>query len=78
VEISVIIIGILWAILSLLAIIEYAPVCKDLKPADKFAVGLIFIIGGPIFAAANILEALLDCFLPEGWGGDDSGQAPKL
>ena len=35
-------------------------------------VGIIFIIGGPIFAAANVLEAILDCILPEGWG-DDNG-----
>ena len=47
--------------------IEHAPLCKDLPNSDKLAVGIIFIIGGPIFAAANILEALLDCFLPEGW-----------
>ena len=62
-----IVITILWAVMSLLAMIEYAPLCKDLPEGDRLAVGLIFIIGGPIFAAANVLEALLDCFLPEGW-----------
>jgi hypothetical protein len=51
--------------------IEYAPLCKDLPEGDKLAVGLIFIIGGPIFAAANVLEAMLDCFLPEGWSDGD-------
>lgn len=65
-----IVITILWAVMSLLAMIEYAPLCKDLPEGDKLAVGLIFIIGGPIFAAANVLEALLDCFLPEGWSDD--------
>lgn len=70
-EISGLIIAIFWSILSLLAMIQYAPYCKDLKKSDQFIVGLIFVIGGPIFAAANILEALLDCFLPEGWGDDD-------
>lgn len=65
-----IVITILWAVMSLLAMIEYAPLCKDLPEGDRLAVGLIFIIGGPIFAAANVLEALLDCFLPEGWSDD--------
>ena len=65
-----IVITILWAVMSLLAMIEYAPLCKDLPEGDRLAVGLIFIIGGPIFATANVLEALLDCFLPEGWSDD--------
>ena len=65
-----IIILILWAAMSLLVMIEYAPACKDLGAKEMLAVGLIFIIGGPIFTIANILEALLDCFLPEGWGED--------
>ena len=69
-EISGIIIAILWAAMSLLVMIEYAPYCKDLPETDKVIVGLIFIIGGPIFTIANVLEAILDCFLPEGWGGD--------
>ena len=69
-----ILITVLWSVLSLLAMIEYAPVCKDLPNSDKFAVGIIFIIGGPIFAAANILEALLDCFLPEGWSDGNGTQ----
>ena len=70
-EISGIIIGVLWAIMSLLVMIQYAPACKDLSWQDQLLVGIIFIVGGPIFAAANVLEAMLDCILPEGWGGDD-------
>jgi hypothetical protein len=50
--------------------VEYAPVCKDLDFKDKLIVGIIFFIGGPIFTCANVLEAILDCFLPEGWGDD--------
>lgn len=69
-EISGIIIMILWAVLSLLVMIQYAPACKDIPNNDKIAVGIIFIIGGPFFAIANILETLLDCFLPEGWDQD--------
>lgn len=64
------IIIILWAIMSLLVMVQYAPCCKELSANDKFFVSLIFIIGGPFFAIANILEALLDCFLPEGWDED--------
>lgn len=70
-EISGIIISILWSVLSLLVMIEYAPYCKDLSWQDQMLVGLIFWIGGPIFATANVLEAILDCILPEGWGDDD-------
>ena len=70
-EISGIIIMILWAIMSLLVMIEYAPYCKNLKPNEQLIVGIIFIIGGPIFTIANILEAILNYFLPEGW--DDDG-----
>ena len=70
-----IVITILWAVMSLLTMIEYAPLCTDLKKGDMLAVGLSFIIGGPIFATANVLEALLDCFLPEGWDNDDGPKA---
>lgn len=72
-EISGIIIGVLWAIMSLLVMIQYAPACKDLEWNDQLLVGIIFIIGGPIFAAANVLEAILDCVLPEGWDEDGPG-----
>ena len=69
-EISGIITIILWSVMSLLIMIQYAPYCKDLSWQDQFLVGLIFLIGGPIFAMANVLEAILDCILPEGWGDD--------
>ena len=72
-EISMIITTVLWAMLSLLVMIQYAPACKDLSNNDKLIVGIIFMIGGPFFAIANVLEALLDCFLPEGWDDDGSG-----
>lgn len=62
---------ILWAIISLLIMIQYAPACKDLSNNDKLIVGIIFMIGGPFFAIVNILEVFLDCLLPEGW--DDDG-----
>lgn len=69
-EISGLIIIILWSIISLVIMIQYAPFCKNLSETDKIIVGIIFIIGGPIFAAANVLESLLDCFLPEGWDNE--------
>lgn len=65
-------ISILWSIMSLLVMIQYAPLCKDLPNGDKLAVGLIFLVGGPFFAIANVLEALLDYYLPEGWDDDGS------
>ena len=72
-EISGIIVLVLWAVLSLLVMVQYAPYCKDLSINDNLIVGLIFIVGGPFFAIANILESLLDCFLPEGWYEDGPG-----
>ena len=69
-EISGIIIGVLWAIMALLMMIQYAPACKNLSWQDQLLVGIIFIVGGPIFMAANVLEAILDCILPEGWDED--------
>lgn len=38
---------------------------------DQIIVFLIFIIGGPFFAIVNILEAILNVILPEGWDNDD-------
>lgn len=65
------ILTILWLILSLLVFFQYGQYTKDLSIADRFAFCIICLIGGPIFAAANILEALLNCILPEGWGDED-------
>ena len=65
-----IIIAILWSIMSLLVMIQYAPYCKELSEGDQLIVGIIFIIGGPFFAITNVLTAILDCYLPEGWDSD--------
>ena len=67
-----IIISILWITLSTLAMIEYAPYCKDLSTKDQLIVCFIFMFGGPFFAISNVLTAILDCILPEGWDDDDS------
>lgn len=69
-EISILI-SVLWAIISLLVMIQYEPVCKDLNWKDQLIVGIIFIIGGPIFVVANILEAILGCILSKGQGDND-------
>lgn len=66
-----IIILVLWFAFAALAAIEYAPYCYQLPKKDQFIVVLIFCIGGPFFAISNILTALLDCILPEGWDDDD-------
>lgn len=72
-EITGLIITILWGLMSMLIMVQYAPYCKDLSEIDKWIVGFIFLIGGPILVAANVIEAILDCILPEGWGNDDDG-----
>ena len=72
-EISGVILGILWVVMSLLVMTQYAPACKNLSWKDQTLIGIIFIVGGPIFMAANVLEAILDCILPEGWDENGSG-----
>jgi hypothetical protein len=61
------IIIILWALMSLTLIAEYAPYCKEIKTNEKIIVILVFLIGAPAFILVNILTAILDCVLPEGW-----------
>lgn len=62
-----IIICILWSVCSLLVMIQYAPMCANMPTKDWLLAGIIFIIGGPFFAIVNVLEAILDCIMPEGW-----------
>lgn len=62
---------ILWGVISTITFIPHMPACKELSSADKFTVMVIFLIGGPFFAISNILEELLNCIMPPGWGGDD-------
>jgi hypothetical protein len=64
-------IEILWLIISSIILLEYAPVMAKLSFKDQIIVFLIFIIGGPFFAIVNILEAILNVILPEGWDNDD-------
>ena len=62
---------ILWGITSLLMGIQIMPACAELKNSERFFVIVLCLAGGPIIAAANIIEALLDLILPEGWNDDD-------
>ena len=66
-----IMIMLLWGLMSLLVMAQYAPFCKELPFIEKAAVGIIFIIGGPFFVMSNVLEIILGCFLPEGWDNDE-------
>lgn len=50
-------------------LVEYAPMCKDLKKNDQLLVILIFFIGAPAFTLVNFLTAILDGILPENWDG---------
>jgi hypothetical protein len=68
--VAAITISILWGIFVLLVAIEYAPYCKDLTINKKIIVMLI-CLAGPIFAINNILSAILDMILPEGWNGEE-------
>ena len=67
-----IVICILWSVCSLLVMIQYAPMCVNMPTKDWLLAGIIFIIGGPFFAIVNVLEAILDCIMPEGWDDDET------
>lgn len=69
-----IIIAILWATCSLLAMIQYAPYCSEMPMGDYLIAGITFIIGGPFFAITNVLESILDVIMPEGWDDDDGSR----
>ena len=68
-----IIIAVLWAVCSLLVMIQYAPYCVNMPAGDYLLAGIIFMVGGPFFAIVNVLEALLDTIMPEGWDNDNTG-----
>ena len=68
-----VVIAILWAVCSLLVMIQYAPFCKNMPEGDFLLAGIIFIIGGPFFAIVNVLEGLLDIIMPEGWDDGTPG-----
>lgn len=58
------IVAIMWGLMSLLIMFEYAPRCKELAPNDQLVVGLIILLGGPIFVASSVLETLLEQIVP--------------
>lgn len=64
------IIFILWSLFGIIACTEYAPYCKDLKTGSRIIIGVIFLVGGPIFAVSSILELVLRILIPEGWDDD--------
>lgn len=76
--ITALIIGILWGTLSLIMYIPYAHFTKDMSDSDKNWVIGIFLIGGPFLAIANVIEQLLDNFMPPGWGGEDDDFISKF
>lgn len=65
---------ILWGLLSALSLLNL-PLESDLTAWQKIAVVGIVIVGGPIFAANEILTELLDYI---GVGGDNSDDEENL
>lgn len=61
----------LWTIISLVVFAQYAHNCAGLPIGKKMGIVIVFIVGGPFFAIANILEILLDIMMPEGWSDDE-------
>jgi hypothetical protein len=75
--VSGIIIVLLWAIISGVLLFQNADACSELSKSKLAIVVIIFMIGGPILAAAAILETILDSILPDGWNGDDDDDFKK-
>lgn len=50
----------LWLMFSFLSFFEYIEQFKDINKFEAFIATLIFIVGGPIFAANQILSTILD------------------
>lgn len=76
--ISACIIATLWGVCSMIMYIPHAPYVKDLKESDKNLVMILFLLGGPALAIANVIEQILDNILPPGWGGDDDDFISKF
>ena len=70
-SISYVIAIILWFTLSAISMIDYISYVQNLEIYNKVIFFLIFAIGGPIFGINQVLTALLDCILPEGWDDND-------
>lgn len=70
---STILVIILWVTLSTLAYLEYVPEMGDLSIGEFLICVLVFLIGGPVFGINQILTAILECILPEGWDDNDRG-----
>ena len=49
-----------WIASVILAMVEYAELCGELNIAAKLFIGILFLIGGPIFLVANALEDLIE------------------
>ena len=64
------VIVIFWIIISALVMFEYVNAIQS-AGKNKLIVCLIFFIGGEIFVSSDLLQRMLNIFLPEGWNGDD-------
>ena len=64
---------ILWLIMSLVVMTEYAEQCIQLKWHRKILVWFIFLISGPIFCAYTAITQLLDYILPDDQEDNDDG-----
>lgn len=62
---------ILWGIIGLGTYASFVEYLNEIKGFNHFILFLICFIGGPIIMASNVLSAILDKILPEGWNDDD-------
>lgn len=70
-EISNIIIAIMWFFIALSVGLQYIHYCKDLRPIERVIVFIIFLFGSPFLIIASVLETILGFIFPSGWDDDD-------
>lgn len=65
------IILLLWIIISLTMFFGMISNCKGINSFERTLIIFIFLLGGPFFALANVLQEILNIILPEGWDSQD-------
>lgn len=70
-EISVIVLLIVWFSLSMFLSIQYLPFYAELTKTQIIIVFIILLIFGPFLIISSICEFLLDQIFPDGWNSDD-------
>lgn len=70
-NITLIIVYILWFAAAISIMPNIAPHANDLSFWKQTIVVMVVILGAPFMLVTQAIELILDAFLAEGWGNDD-------